>query len=77
MCYVSSLTANASRNRRICSERSERKMCDRHGSRLAGESPAMALGRREHVGEGKGARRNPQLHLKEEGTSGMGPGGGQ
>jgi len=32
--------------------------CDRHGSRLAGESPAMTLGRREHVGEGKGARRN-------------------
>ena len=52
-------------------------MCDRHGSRLAGESPAMAPGRGEHVGEGKGARRNPQLHLKEEGTSGMGPGGGQ
>ncbi len=42
-------------------------MCDRHGSRLAGGSPAMALGRREHVGEGKGARRNPQLCHKEEG----------
>ena len=40
--------------------------CDRHGSRLAGGSPAMALGRREHVGEGKGARRNPRLHHKEE-----------
>ena len=49
--------------------------CDRHGSRLAVASPAMALGRREHVGEGKGARRNPQLHLTEEGTSGKGPGG--
>ena len=52
-------------------------LCDRHGSRLAGASPVMALGRREHVGEGKGARRNPQLHLMEEGSSRMGPGGGQ
>jgi hypothetical protein len=37
----------------------------------------MALGRREHVGEGKGARRNPQLHLMEEGdgkeAAGRGP----
>jgi len=32
--------------------------CDRHASRLAGASPAMALGRREHVDKGKGARRN-------------------
>ncbi len=27
----------------------------------------MALGRREQVGEGKGARRNPSVHLNEEG----------
>jgi hypothetical protein len=40
--------------------------CDRHASRLAGASPAMALGRGEHVGEGKGARRNDRAHLKEE-----------
>ena len=47
--------------------------CDRHGSRLAGASPAMALGRREHVGEGKGARRNACVHLMEEGTPRTGP----
>ena len=41
--------------------------CDRHGSRLAGASPAMALGRREHVGEGKGARRNSPPRLREQG----------
>jgi len=29
--------------------------CDRHGHELAGESPAIALKRREYVGEGKGA----------------------
>lgn len=40
--------------------------CDRHGSRLAGASPAMALGRREHVGEGKGARRNSLCTLWKE-----------
>ena len=28
----------------------------------------MALGRREHVGEGKGARRNARVHFTEEGT---------
>ncbi|MEJ2610818.1 MAG: hypothetical protein P8179_12235 [Candidatus Thiodiazotropha sp.] len=33
-------------------------MRDWHGSWLAGENPDMALGRREQVGEGKGARRN-------------------
>jgi hypothetical protein len=34
---------------------------------LAGASPAMALGRGEHVGEGKGARRNsPALFTEEE-----------
>ena len=38
-------------------------MCDRHASRLAGANPAMALGRREHVGEGKGARRNSPCTL--------------
>ena len=38
-------------------------VCDRHASRLAGASPAMALGRREHVGEGKGARRNSPCTL--------------
>jgi hypothetical protein len=36
----------------------------------------MALGRREHVGEGKGARRNPQLHLKEEENPKAGAGRG-
>jgi len=36
-------------------------------SRLAGESPDMALGRREHIDEGKGARRNSRL-LPEEGS---------
>ena len=52
-----------------CAERSEAHLsCDRHGSWLAGESPAMAPGRREHVGEGKGARRNGRVHLKEEGN---------
>ena len=34
------------------------RKCDRHGHELAGESPAIALERREYVGEGKGARRN-------------------
>jgi hypothetical protein len=29
------------------------RLCDQHGSWLAGENPVMALGRREHVGEGK------------------------
>ena len=38
--------------------------CDRHASRLAGANPAMALGRREHVGEGKGARRNSRCTLR-------------
>ena len=38
--------------------------CDRHASRLAGANPAMALGRREHVGEGKGARRNSPCTLR-------------
>ena len=37
------------------------RTCDRHASRLAGASPAMALGRREHVDEGKGARRNGRV----------------
>jgi len=37
-------------------------------SRLAGESPDMALGRREHIDEGKGARRNSRL-LPEEGST--------
>jgi len=32
------------------------RTCDRHASRLAGASPAMALGRREHVGEQGRAR---------------------
>ena len=41
-----------------------RGSCDRHASRLAGASPAMALGRREHVGEGKGARRNSPCTLR-------------
>ena len=35
-------------------------------ARLAGASPAMALGRREHVDEGKGVRRNSRL-LPDEG----------
>jgi hypothetical protein len=39
---------------------------DRHASRLASASPAMALGRGEHVGEGKGARRNSPALFKEE-----------
>jgi len=30
-------------------------------SRLAGESPAMSYGRREHAGEGKGVRRSFRL----------------
>jgi len=37
-------------------------------ARLAGESPAMALGRGEHVDEGKGARRNSHL-LPDEGIT--------
>jgi hypothetical protein len=37
----------------------------------------MALGRREQVGEGKGARRNARVDLKEEETSRMGLCGGQ
>ena len=37
-------------------------------SRLAGASPAMAFGRREHVDEGKGVRRNVCL-LPDEGTT--------
>jgi len=40
--------------------------CDRHGHELAGESPVIALERREYVGEGKGARRN-SLDLPDEG----------
>jgi len=43
--------------------------CDRHGHELAGESPAIALERREYVGESKGARRNSQ-DLPEEGQTG-------
>jgi hypothetical protein len=40
--------------------------CDRHGHELIGESPVIALERREYVDEGKGARRN--FHdLPEEG----------
>jgi hypothetical protein len=66
---------------RICGQTeaaaSSDPMCDRHASRLAGASPAMALGRREHVGEGKGARRNARVHLTEEGTLGTGPHGRQ
>jgi hypothetical protein len=38
--------------------------CDRHASRLVGASPTVALGRREHVGEGKGARRNSPRALR-------------
>ena len=53
------------------------RSCDRHGNRLTGENPVMALGRREHVGEGKGARRNARVHLMDEGTSGKGPHGRQ
>jgi len=41
--------------------------CDRHDIRLAGESPDMAF-RREHIDEGKGARRNSRL-LPEEGST--------
>jgi hypothetical protein len=41
--------------------------CDRHGHELAGESPAIALERRECVDKGKGARRN-SLDLPEEGN---------
>jgi len=37
----------------------------------------MALGKREPVGEGKGARRNPQLDLKEEGWAKVWLGRGQ
>jgi transposase len=40
-------------------------VCDRHASRLAGASPARALGRREPVGEGKGARRDASTRSKE------------
>jgi hypothetical protein len=43
--------------------------CDQHGSWLAGENQDMALGRREHLGEGKGARRKVHVHLKDKGTS--------
>jgi hypothetical protein len=39
-----------------------REVCDRHGSRLAGESPVRAFGRREPVGEGKGAQRNSRCY---------------
>ncbi len=47
---------------RLCTEHAAyRWLCDRHASRIAGASPAMALGRREHVGESKGARRNSRL----------------
>ncbi|HFE39677.1 MAG TPA: hypothetical protein ENK06_14885 [Gammaproteobacteria bacterium] len=38
-------------------------------SLLADESPAMAFGKREHVDEGKGARRNSRL-LPNEGSEG-------
>jgi len=37
-------------------------------SRLAGGSPAMAFGRREHVDEDKGVRRNFRLLLDERNT---------
>ncbi len=53
------------------------KPCDRHGSRLVGANPTMTLGRREHVGEGKGARRNARVHLKDEEAPGAGPHGRQ
>jgi hypothetical protein len=43
---------------------SELQLCDRHASRLVGASPTVALGRREHVGEGKGARRNSPRTLR-------------
>ena len=42
------------------------RRCDRHGHELAGESPAIALERREYVDKGKGARRN-SFDLPEEG----------
>jgi len=54
-----------------------RAACDRHASRLAGASPAMALGRREHVGEGKGARRNSSCTLRKRETAGTLPDGSQ
>jgi len=38
--------------------------CDRHVRRLTGANPVMAPGRGEHVGEGKGARRNSPRALR-------------
>ena len=38
--------------------------CDRHGSRLTGESPVMTLGRREHVGKGS-PKKLFCVHLRE------------
>ena len=35
--------------------------CDRHGHNLGGESPPLALERREYVAEDKGVRRNHGL----------------
>jgi len=42
-------------------------MCDQHGSWLAGASPVMALGRREHVGDARNSRLLP-----DEGNTGDG-----
>ena len=57
-------------------ERSD-ETCDRHASRLAGANPAMALGRREHVGEGKGARRNSSRALRKRKLARLLPDGSQ
>jgi hypothetical protein len=52
-------------------------LCDRHASRLVGASPTVALGRGEHVGEGKGARRNSPCTLGTRRTARPLPDGSQ
>jgi hypothetical protein len=57
--------------------RGSMRSCDWHVSWLAGENPDIAIIRRENISEGRVARRNVRVHLKEEGTSGKVPHGCQ